>query len=580
MHAGESAINKGLANRLAELEVEREERDRAELEEECGIEADTYEALPDPTEDATEGLRHDVNNLTHFVDRLSIRCEDFFRRNAGLEEARKREMHDEERRARLACVDALQALRDGVGAARGVEGVTGPELETLDGVCRRTLASLPTREKILQDRAPGVLKPSALLRVRMAAAALDKVMDATLEEPFARPGALNHARRAAHRLEDADFDAYSTWHAPLANALDAACALLDRHASASSTSLDVVRLMKRRRRAPEDEHPCSTDEALDEWGRRLDAGKVPDARQWRVVATLSNEDAPEETQEDNWGGSWDERPWTSDPEDIGPVKKDLDLVKAKAELTQRTCLRLDAALEEVVAQMRGGFASKADLQEVEEHLRRLASIQRGTANEIASNKAGLSDYELQLKRVADQVRASQAKRRASSGSTQAHLAQGRRRGRRARHDGDSGTGRRRRVEGRGVRRAGTDRRGRRRHLLDEVFGLQPALPVSSETGDPGSASTAESGGHAAVVDRGLGCGRDARARRSKAGPHFDASSTATGRRLRAGHGGARRVPGDAATETKDEAEGRDQRAGRAARRAALVRFAGFRVGVI
>ena len=123
MHAGESAINKGLANRLAELEVEREERDRAELEEECGIEADTYEALPDPAEDATEGLRHDVNNLTHFVDRLSIRCEDFFRRNAGLEEARKREMHDEERRARLACVDALQALRDGVGAARGVEGV-------------------------------------------------------------------------------------------------------------------------------------------------------------------------------------------------------------------------------------------------------------------------------------------------------------------------------------------------------------------------------------------------------------------------------------------------------------------------
>ena len=66
-------------------------------------------------------------------------------------------------------------------------------------------------------------------------------------------------------------------------------------------------------------------------------------------------------------------------------------------------------IEEVVAQMRGGFASKADLQEVEEHLRRLASIQRGTANEIASNKAGLSDYELQLKRVADQVRASQAK---------------------------------------------------------------------------------------------------------------------------------------------------------------------------
>ena len=318
-------------------------------------------------------------------------------------------MHDEERRARLACVDALQALRDGVGAARGVEGVTGPELETLDGVCRRTLASLPTREHLLQDRAPGVLKPSALLRVRMAAAALDKVMDATLEEPFARPGALNHARRAAHRLEDADYDAYSTWHAPLANALDAACALLDRHASSSSTSLDVVRLMKRRRRAPEDEHPCSTDEALDEWGRRLDAGKVPDARQWRVVATLSNEDAPEETQEDNWGGSWDERPWTSDPEEIGPVKKDLDLVKAKAELTQRTCLRLDAALEEVVAQMRGGFASKADLQEVEEHLRRLASIQRGTANEIASNKAGLSDYELQLKRVADQVRASQAK---------------------------------------------------------------------------------------------------------------------------------------------------------------------------
>ena len=500
MHAGESAINKGLANRLAELEVAREERDRAELEEECGIEADTYEALPDPAEDATEGLRHDVNNLTHFVDRLSIRCEDFFRRNAGLEEARKREMHDEERRARLACVDALQALRDGVGAfprlwqlyrhfrdilvnagaARGVEGVTGPELETLDGVCRRTLASLPTREHLLQDRAPGVLKPSALLRVRMAAAALDKVMDATLEEPFARPGALNHARRAAHRLEDADFDAYSTWHAPLANALDAACALLDRHASASSTSLDVVRLMKRRRRAPEDEHPCSTDEALDEWGRRLDAGKVPDARQWRVVATLSNEDAPEETQEDNWGGSWDERPWTSDPEEIGPVKRDLDLVKAKAELTQRTCLRLDAALEEVVAQMRGGFASKADLQEVEEHLRRLASIQRGTANEIASNKAGLSDYELQLKRVADQVRASQAKtprfqrleqcvlrrpctppflprnstisetresarhrprgaRRArhhAIAATQAHFKKSRRRGRRARHDGD------------------------------------------------------------------------------------------------------------------------------------------------
>ena len=67
-------------------------------------------------------------------------------------------------------------------SSHGVDGVTGPELETLDGVCRRTLASLPTREHLLQDRAPGVLKPSALLRVRMAAAALDKVMDATLEE--------------------------------------------------------------------------------------------------------------------------------------------------------------------------------------------------------------------------------------------------------------------------------------------------------------------------------------------------------------------------------------------------------------
>ena len=115
MHTGESAINRGLAKRLEELEEAREERDRAELEEECGMD-ETYEALPDPAEGATEGLRHDVNNLTHFVDRLSIRCEDFFRRNAGLEEARKRELHDEERRARLACVDALQALRDGGGA--------------------------------------------------------------------------------------------------------------------------------------------------------------------------------------------------------------------------------------------------------------------------------------------------------------------------------------------------------------------------------------------------------------------------------------------------------------------------------
>ena len=61
----ESAINEGLANRLAELEVEREERDRAELEEECGVEADTYEALPDPIENETEGLRHDVLSLIH-----------------------------------------------------------------------------------------------------------------------------------------------------------------------------------------------------------------------------------------------------------------------------------------------------------------------------------------------------------------------------------------------------------------------------------------------------------------------------------------------------------------------------------
>ena len=165
-------------------------------------------------------------------------------------------------------------------------------------------------------------------------------------------------------------------------------------------------------------------------------------------------------------------------------------------------------------------------------------------------------------------------------ATQAHLAQGRRRGRRARHDGDSGTGRRRRVEGRGVCGSGTHRRGRRRHLLDEVFSVQPALPVSSETGDPGSASTAESGGHAAFGHCRFRCGRDKGTGRSEAGPHLDASSAATGRRLRAGHGGARRVPGDAATETKDEAEGRDQRAGRASRRAALVRFAGWGVGVI
>ena len=163
----------------------REERDRAELEEECGIEADTYEALPDPAEDATEGLRHDVNNLTHFVDRLSIRCEDFSG-GTGLEEARKRKCTT--RSAARASRASTRCRRCGTGrAARGVEGVTGPELETLDGVCRRTLASLPTREHLLQDRAPGVLKPSALLRVRMAAAALDKVMDATLEEPFAGP---------------------------------------------------------------------------------------------------------------------------------------------------------------------------------------------------------------------------------------------------------------------------------------------------------------------------------------------------------------------------------------------------------
>ena len=165
-------------------------------------------------------------------------------------------------------------------------------------------------------------------------------------------------------------------------------------------------------------------------------------------------------------------------------------------------------------------------------------------------------------------------------TTQAHFKKSRRRGRRARHDGDSGTRRRRRVEGSRIRRARAHRRGRRRHLLDEVSGVQPALPVSSETGDPGSASTAESGGHAAFGHCRFRCGRDKGTGRSEAGPHLNASSTIESGRLRARHGGARRVSGHAATETKDEAEGRDQRAGRAARRAALVRFAGWGAGVI
>ena len=366
-----------------------------------------YDPLPEPVGEENAELREDVTKLTHFVDRLQIRCEDFFKQQAA-EQAKANEDHVQERRVRLNCVDALQALRDGVGAARGVDGRTGSELESLDSVCRRTLAALPTRKTLLKDPEPRALKPSALLRLRMAAAALDRAVDATVEEPFALAGALNHAQRSQPRLQDANEDPYSTWHAPLASALDATCALLDRHASPSAGALDLLKVCppKRKRRNPE-ETPCSNDEALAEWGRRMDKGLVPAARQWRVVSGLVDDDT-EDTQPPVVQAVYEDV-WTSDGEDTGVLKRDVVQAQTTAEAAQRACLRLDAALEEIVAQMRGGFASKGDLKEVEEHLRRLASIQRGTADEIAANRSGLSDYERELQRVADSVRASQAK---------------------------------------------------------------------------------------------------------------------------------------------------------------------------
>jgi len=400
-------IEHALATKLKQRAVAHEAEVQQTLKSVSVAPVIEYDPLPEPVGDEHAELREDVTKLTHFVDRLQIRCEDFFTQQAA-EQAKANEDHVQERRVRLNCVDALQALRDGVGAARGIDGRTGSELESLDGVCRRTLAALPTRKTLLEDPEPRALKPSALLRLRLAAAALDRAVDATVEEPFAMAGALNHAQRSRHRLQDANEDPYSTWHAPLASALDATCALLDRHASPSAGALDLlkVRPPKRKQRNPE-ETPCSNDEALLEWGRRMDKGLVPASRQWRVVSGLVDDDT-EDTQPPVVQAVYEDA-WTSDGEDTGLLKRDVVAAQTAAEAAQRTCLRLDAALEEIVAQMRGGFASKGDLKEVEEHLRRLASIQRGTADEIAANRSGLSDYERELQRVADSMRVSQAK---------------------------------------------------------------------------------------------------------------------------------------------------------------------------
>ena len=119
--------------------------------------------------------------------------------------------------------------------------------------------------------------PSALLRLRMAAAALDKVLDATLDEPFARPGALNP--RAAPPAD---------W-APTSTRLDVARAAatlwMPRRACWTATLrnvdvLDVVRLMKRRRRAETSIQatgaaPRRVGPALR---RRQGAGRAPVAR--------------------------------------------------------------------------------------------------------------------------------------------------------------------------------------------------------------------------------------------------------------------------------------------------------------
>lgn len=91
------------------------------------------------------------------------------------------------------------------------------------------------------------LVPGVVLRLRVAAAALDQSVDfTTMKVPFAQPGAKGHAQSIkgpAHSpLLGPSGEPCETWGEALAAALEDVVQLLDRHASTTAAALDIARL--------------------------------------------------------------------------------------------------------------------------------------------------------------------------------------------------------------------------------------------------------------------------------------------------------------------------------------------------
>lgn len=364
---------------------------------------------------STLELRRDLNAVTRFADELQTRCEKAILESDAIR-AIARKTRAEEGTARLQCVAVLYSMRDAVAARRtaivnendesGFEREAASFFRYVEYVSNAALDEMANLSTDFGgDEEIDPLTPSTLLILRVFASVLDVGLGLPQlkEIPFLQQHADYHAVKIAGRAE-CDLtgidDVPRMWHDALKLGLLGVTGLLDRHSSPTLTLLDVVRLRA--------EFNCLPKVPMEEGERSRFALEGNDISwtaedQWRLS---------ERTSEILRGSGVNP---CAHPGDLskclrsiqGKVSEqnaELMIARAMAKDSQRRALSLDSAIEELVAQMQQGFASRGDLVAVERSLGQLGERLRSAKSDLESQRANTKEYADHLAALSEQLR--------------------------------------------------------------------------------------------------------------------------------------------------------------------------------
>lgn len=335
-------------------------------------------------------LRRDINAVSRFADELQDRCEAaFLAANAYKATAKKKK--EDEAAARRRCRDILLSFRDAAAARRRVVPEDAVDVnsdvnyfvEYVDSVATTALEAMA---QLRMDFGDGEevddLPPSFLLSLRVFSSLLDTGLD------------------EGSPTESLSFSSISeeTWNDAIKRGLPAVTELLDRHSSTAQTQLDIVRLRAEFHRLPDSEKFSLKDDPIPLMNM---------ATPWRLS---------ERTSEILRGFS--RADFVASPGDLGEcLRKALDQLyrhdvvlneaRGIATLAQRHATSLDSAMQELVAQMQHGFASRQDFAIVEKSLARLGDKLKSATSDIQKHTS--IEFAEKLKALQNQLRETAAR---------------------------------------------------------------------------------------------------------------------------------------------------------------------------